>query len=406
MREKEILATLLTLGLGCSPDVEIRLNSTVLVPQEADRLIVKSYSVNKPSATQEFALSAKPIVFHLDFRSARPEELELEVELRHQRRSVVRARVELTNLHNTPCYGVTVQTTTVGQNVTAHACGQRPNAVAPLPNGEPPELDAGIDESGEDGGSPSGPPDASDAGARDDGGSIVDASVNDAGVPLAASGSDCTQHTECDSGFCVDGICCNSACDSLCQACRREGVCVDVAGRPDTNTCSEQAPACGDSTCTCGTNYTCVAANPLDQTCSTHDECVYRYCDESCQAPPIIGSLDRIEYEQSTDQYYVRGWTCQFGQRTSLGVHFYVDDSAYGDGLFAFEGMANLASEQAVGDPCGTGRFGRHRFAVVIPDSVIDAHAGKQLWVHGLRVVDGVRNSALSRSGTFLIPVP
>ena len=33
------------------------------------------------------------------------------------------------------------------------------------------------------------------------------------------TGSPCTQPTDCSSGYCVDGVCCNSECDGLCQSC-------------------------------------------------------------------------------------------------------------------------------------------------------------------------------------------
>lgn len=36
---------------------------------------------------------------------------------------------------------------------------------------------------------------------------------------LKAAGEDCLAGTECDSGFCVDGVCCTTACTGTCQAC-------------------------------------------------------------------------------------------------------------------------------------------------------------------------------------------
>jgi hypothetical protein len=41
---------------------------------------------------------------------------------------------------------------------------------------------------------------------------------------LAARGQPCAAGTECQSGFCADGVCCTSACDGPCQTC-------DAAGR-------------------------------------------------------------------------------------------------------------------------------------------------------------------------------
>jgi hypothetical protein len=48
-------------------------------------------------------------------------------------------------------------------------------------------------------------------------------------------GPDCQSNDECASGFCRQGICCNSACDGACQACNlqeREGSCSPVPGCP------------------------------------------------------------------------------------------------------------------------------------------------------------------------------
>jgi len=90
-------------------------------------------------------------------------------------------------------------------------------------------------------------------------------------------GTECDRARECASGFCVDGVCCNSACDSQCQACDVTGfvgVCVQVpsgpphgdrpvcdgdgtgcAGECTTNTSActyDKSKECGDSTCDAG----------------------------------------------------------------------------------------------------------------------------------------------------------
>src|SRR5690606_12448828 len=47
-------------------------------------------------------------------------------------------------------------------------------------------------------------------------------------APLAADGQICGNGAECLSGHCVDGLCCDAACDGDCQACDlagSEGVC-------------------------------------------------------------------------------------------------------------------------------------------------------------------------------------
>jgi hypothetical protein len=51
----------------------------------------------------------------------------------------------------------------------------------------------------------------------------------------------CTSPTQCDSGNCVDGVCCDSACDGPCVACDAEahvGVCRPTAGGSDDPACT------------------------------------------------------------------------------------------------------------------------------------------------------------------------
>jgi hypothetical protein len=73
--------------------------------------------------------------------------------------------------------------------------------------------------------------------------------------PLAAPGAPCAAGGDCDSGACVDGVCCDSSCPGACQACNLPGAlgrCTPLpAGTADPGSCAQQAP---DS---CGTDGTC-----------------------------------------------------------------------------------------------------------------------------------------------------
>eukprot|EP01062_Namystynia_karyoxenos_P037580 TRINITY_DN27342_c0_g1_i3.p1 TRINITY_DN27342_c0_g1~~TRINITY_DN27342_c0_g1_i3.p1 ORF type:complete len:7452 (+),score=2231.22 TRINITY_DN27342_c0_g1_i3:1875-22358(+) len=68
-----------------------------------------------------------------------------------------------------------------------------------------------------------------------------------------AMGAQCRGDSECASGNCVDGLCCNSACNEPCQRCNDMGVCgwVDV-GTDDRNDCGRcmtcMAPGVNDTT--------------------------------------------------------------------------------------------------------------------------------------------------------------
>ena len=50
------------------------------------------------------------------------------------------------------------------------------------------------------------------------------------------NGQLCFAGTECASGFCKDGVCCNNACDGQCRTCET-GACVDVKRKPDPPEC-------------------------------------------------------------------------------------------------------------------------------------------------------------------------
>jgi len=45
-------------------------------------------------------------------------------------------------------------------------------------------------------------------------------------------GQSCTMDGECSSTFCVDGVCCASACDGEGQVCNSQGVCLSPAQAP------------------------------------------------------------------------------------------------------------------------------------------------------------------------------
>jgi hypothetical protein len=72
--------------------------------------------------------------------------------------------------------------------------------------------------------------DPRDAGRPHDGGHARDAGDSkqndddagaDAAVALAANGTICTSGSACATGFCVDGVCCDLACQGACEACSK-----------------------------------------------------------------------------------------------------------------------------------------------------------------------------------------
>lgn len=88
--------------------------------------------------------------------------------------------------------------------------------------------------------------------------------------------SACTTAADCHSGFCVDGVCCESACTGQCQACDvagAEGTCAPLTGAPhgDRPACATDGSACG-GTC--------------DGVLTT--ACVYPGAETACRAPACV----------------------------------------------------------------------------------------------------------------------
>jgi len=133
---------------------------------------------------------------------------------------------------------------------------------------------------------------------------------------LKPPGADCSEASECKSGFCAQGICCNSACSDACMACNLSaslGLCTAVAdGTPDpqglcavtassscgtTGACKSGKCAyvaegikCKDASCATGSSETptstcdglgtCVT--PLNQSCGTFI-CASATCENTCK---------------------------------------------------------------------------------------------------------------------------
>ena len=79
-----------------------------------------------------------------------------------------------------------------------------------------------------------------------------------------ARGERCAFHELCETGQCVEGVCCESACAGICATCAApgiEGLCRPAApGTDPRNSCSDEGAA------SCGFNGTCAG----DQTCARY----------------------------------------------------------------------------------------------------------------------------------------
>lgn len=85
------------------------------------------------------------------------------------------------------------------------------------------------------------------------------------GTTPQPQGSPCSSSDGCESGFCVDGVCCDTDCPQACGACTaakkgggEDGVCGAIAagGDPDGE-CPDTAPASCGTTGTCNGAFSC-----------------------------------------------------------------------------------------------------------------------------------------------------
>jgi hypothetical protein len=92
-----------------------------------------------------------------------------------------------------------------------------------------------------------------------------------------AQGKHCSANSDCGSGFCADGVCCNAACTGTCVACSAakkgtgvDGVCASITkGQPD------DAPVCNVTSLCDGTS----GCKKIDgQTCGGNGECLSAFC--------------------------------------------------------------------------------------------------------------------------------
>jgi hypothetical protein len=110
----------------------------------------------------------------------------------------------------------------------------------------------------------------------------------------------------------------------------------------------------------------------------------------------VVGKIDGISHDG--EQFFISGWACQRGQKASIQIHIYAGSSA-GDPsktVFVAANKANLDSEPAVNRICQDDQGGRHRFLAALP---FGYGTESTLFVHGIRVANGVANDAIDGSG-------
>ncbi|MBI2388457.1 MAG: hypothetical protein HYV09_02465 [Deltaproteobacteria bacterium] len=131
--------------------------------------------------------------------------------------------------------------------------------------------------------------------------------------PKKANGAGCGAANECTSGFCADGVCCDTGCTGQCQSCKLAGsvgTCTNVTGSPPPGkpACSGSyacsGGAClttcsGDAQCSAGfwcSGGACVAKKGLGMTCGAASECGTGFCvDGYCCNSPCAGACEACD---------------------------------------------------------------------------------------------------------------
>lgn len=138
------------------------------------------------------------------------------------------------------------------------------------------------------------------------------------------NGTSCTLGKECQSGYCVDGVCCGESCSGQCEACNvapNQGTCVGVIGAP-VGARPECAGDGGDCSGSCdGVNRTACVLPPAGESCGTascsNGSLDFGECDgkgacvqntEECS--PYACDVSSCRTDCSSDDHCGQGFSC------------------------------------------------------------------------------------------------
>lgn len=133
------------------------------------------------------------------------------------------------------------------------------------------------------------------SGTKDGVCSTADKACDGLGTCKKVNGQSCAGTADCVTDNCVDGVCCNNACKTPCQACNvagNVGICSNVPSGQDDSTCTGADVACdGNGECkkelgqTCSSPTECLVGKCVDGVCCNTD------CTETCKACNLPNSL-------------------------------------------------------------------------------------------------------------------
>ena len=112
------------------------------------------------------------------------------------------------------------------------------------------------------------------------------------------NGGPCESRVDCLSGFCVDGLCCDTACDGVCELCDQPGFagrCTNIAlGSDPDNECPPCETCNGAGVCTTRScaPFACDPPGPSCRTsCASDDDCSV---DAACQPGDVCVFEDQV----------------------------------------------------------------------------------------------------------------
>ena len=160
-------------------------------------------------------------------------------------------------------------------------------------------------------------------------------------------GDACTEGRECASGFCIDGYCCDRACDGQCEACDAtgsEGACTGITGEPHGGrpACpgATGSDPCGARSCDPSQSVTSCAGfvgstvECRSQSCAGGIETVGAFCDGTGECPaekliecaPYVCGADQCRTECDGDDDCTDGSVCDLPTKKCISGSACVDD--------------------------------------------------------------------------------
>jgi len=224
---------------------------------------------------------------------------------------------------------------------------------------------------------PSGDEDAPTCVSDDLQGRSCDGAGNCANIPKA-NGKSCTASAQCQSGFCIDGVCCNQACAQTCYQCDRTGNVGTCAATLIGQLDHSATTPCDSAGQSCNGSGSCVTGKlPNGSTCTANTDCTSNYCVDkiccsstcttACQACNVAGSLGSCVNvpagSQDTNattpcnmagQYCDAAGTCQTGLKpngTTCGAASECGSNFCVDGVCCVNACAGLCSTCNGGNP-------------------------------------------------------